>query len=146
MLNNNILRYGRKNKAFDLDKEPCWPTKFMWFWFGVMLIGLMLAGSCHADIITDTGYTPDQWVNAIHKAEGNDNYGIKSTRCTVGDGCRNVCERTVLNNYKRWKQEKSNIAYVQYLGKRYAPIGSGNDPTGLNRNWSKNVKYFLSKG
>lgn len=92
------------------------------------------------------GYSLNQWANAIHKAEGNDNYGILSVQCVKGQECRQVCKRTVLNNYKRWKKSKSSITYLQFLGKRYCPIGASNDTAGLNRFWIKNVGYYLQKG
>lgn len=35
--------------------------------------------------------------------------------------------------------------YIEFLASRYCPIGADNDPQGLNKNWVKNVKYFLTK-
>lgn len=35
--------------------------------------------------------------------------------------------------------------YIEFLGSRYCPVGADNDPQGLNKNWVKNVKYFLTK-
>lgn len=35
--------------------------------------------------------------------------------------------------------------YVEFFGSRWAPIGAGNDPTSLNKNWVPNV-YRLWRG
>lgn len=92
------------------------------------------------------GYTLNQWANAIHKAEGNDNYGILSVKCTKGGNCRQICKNTVKNNYRRWKRGKSHIPYVRFLQRRYCPIRCFNDPTGLNSNWERNMSYWLRRG
>lgn len=94
------------------------------------------------------GYSLDQWADSIHKSEGNDNYGILSVQCSKGEGCRKICKNTIRNNYKRWKRSKSSVTYLQFLGSRYAPVGTsarpvGNDPRGLNKNWQVNVYYWL---
>lgn len=36
------------------------------------------------------------------------------------------------------------LIYIEFLASRYCPIGADNDPQGLNKNWVKNVKYFLT--
>lgn len=92
------------------------------------------------------GYTLNQWANSIRHAEGNDNYGILSIKCTKGEGCRRICKNTVRNNYNRWVRSKSTLSYVRFLGERYAPARISNDPTGLNRFWINNVGFWLRKG
>lgn len=92
------------------------------------------------------GYSLNQWVNAIHKAEGNDNYGILSVSCHSKEECRAICANTVRNNYKRWKKSGKITSFLQFLGKRYCPVGASNDPAGLNGNWIANVRHFLNKG
>ncbi len=94
------------------------------------------------------GYTLNEWANAVHKAEGNDNYGIVSIKCRKGEECRRICKNTVRNNYRRWKEAGQNIAFVRFLGNRFAPVGTStrpikNDPNNLNVNWIRNVKYWL---
>jgi len=32
---------------------------------------------------------------------------------------------------------------IEEFGKRWAPVGASNDPTSLNKNWSKNVKFYM---
>lgn len=105
---------------------------------GLILL-VCMQGRSHA-------YTLDQWANAIHKAEGNDNYGILSVSCVKGEGCRKICKNTVRNNYKRWKLSKQNIPFLQFLGKRYCPVGASNDHFRRNGFWIENVSYFLNHG
>lgn len=113
----------------------------LYFYGLLLLIALCLTG---CDSTPAFSYTLDQYANAIHKAEGNDNYGIlKTYKHTT---YRQACKNTVYHNYKRWKKSKQNIAFVQFLGQRYCPIRASNDPTGLNRFWVKNVTYWLKKG
>jgi len=59
------------------------------------------------------------------------------------------CAWTIKANQSRWAR-LSWLARLQYrndflrfLGSRYAPIGAGNDPRGLNRNWVRNVTLFF---
>lgn len=109
-----------------------------------LLIGCSMASEGRLDAIE--GHSINQWANAIHKAEGNDNYGILSVKCEKGGNCRQICKNTVLNNYKRWKRGKSHISFLRFLQRRYCAIGCFNDPAGLNKNWAKNVNYWLMKG
>lgn len=91
-------------------------------------------------------YTDEQIVNAIRKAEGTWTYGIKSIRCETTEACRKICLNTVKNNRKRFAriQEKRGD-FIAFLGSKYCPVGAENDPTGLNKNWEKNVRYFLAR-
>jgi len=56
---------------------------------------------------------------------------------------RQACINTINSNYRRWDGRGD---FVEYLAKTYCPIGAKNDPKGLNKNWTKNVKHFLKKG
>ena len=110
-------------------------------WFFVLFICLLmllgLGSLCHA-------YTLDQYANAIEKAEGNSNYGIlKHYKHTT---YRQACKNTVRHRYCLWVQSGKPGAFVSYLGASYCPVGAFNDPKGLNRNWVKNVTYYLKKG
>lgn len=90
-----------------------------------------------------------KYVNAIYKAEGGQKaqypYGIRSIKCTTKEECRRICENTVRNNIRRYKEygHKTYATYLEFLASRYAPIGADNDPRNLNSNWLKNVRYFL---
>jgi hypothetical protein len=34
---------------------------------------------------------------------------------------------------------------IERFANRWAPVGVANDPTNLNKNWVKNVKYYMNK-
>lgn len=89
----------------------------------------------------------EQVVEAIYKAEGGERakkpYGILSVPCSGKAECRNVCYNTVRNNWYRWDKAGRPGDYLEFLAKRYAPVGVANDPTGLNRNWVKNVRGLM---
>lgn len=114
----------------------------------ILTISLFSCQLAHAEASSGLieGYTLKQWVESIHKAEGNDNYGILSISCQSKEECRKICSNTVRNNYKRWKKSGKVITFMQFLGKRYCPVGASNDPAGLNGNWIANVRHFLIKG
>lgn len=58
------------------------------------------------------------------------------------------CAWTIKANQSRWaslnwlKKAAHGNDFLRFLGSRYAPIGAGNDPNGLNRNWVPNVSNF----
>lgn len=117
----------------------------------LILMGIIMFRGCESpamaystDIIE--GYSLNQWANAIHKAEGNNNYGILSVSCTKGSECRRICKRTVWNNYKRWVRTGETGTYIHFLARRYCPIGASNDLLGRNKFWIKNVNYWLMRG
>lgn len=88
-----------------------------------------------------------QIVGAIYLAEGGPRakkpFGILSVPCSGYEECREVCYNTVRNNYFRWIQAGRPGDYLEFLARRYAPVGAANDPGGLNRHWLKNVRHFL---
>lgn len=106
----------------------------------MILIGLSCAWAGAAE--------PDyeKLANAIGRAENSTKYpyGIISIN-THGDKvlARRICINTCKNNYVRWKKAGSKGDYLTFLSNRYCPIGAGNDPKGLNRNWIKNVRFYL---
>ena len=92
-------------------------------------------------------YTDEQIVNAIYKAEGGEKatylYGIRSVSYKDEAEARRICLNTVRNNRRRFKDQTKHNEYLLFLASRYCPINADNDPKGLNKNWVKNVKYFL---
>lgn len=145
----NIRKILRGNEP-EVYHEPVnyWACTVVMYLVYAMLILLSLVvfqGCAQADQ-TYEGYTLNQYANAIHHAEGNDNYGILSVRCTTKEECRRICKNTVRNNYKRWQRSKQDITFLSYLQRRYCPVGASNDPTRLNRYWVNNVNYWLMKG
>ena len=88
----------------------------------------------------------DRWADAIRKAEGNPNYGIVSIKCNPNtDECRRFCKNTIFNTLVKYRDSRCNKdeSDLDCLARRYAPIGVKNDPDNLNKNWKKNVAYFL---
>ena len=85
---------------------------------------------------------PNRLADAIYKAEGGAKtkhpYGIlaKYKHTTP----RQACLNTIRHTQKDWNGKGD---FVDFLGDRYCPVGAKNDPTGLNKNWKTNVRYFL---
>jgi hypothetical protein len=46
---------------------------------------------------------------------------------------------TIMSKRRAHEASKEGGDFVEYLASRYAPVGAGNDPTNLNKNWHKNV-------
>ena len=114
-----------------------------------LVIGFVLA------LITFIAYgqnwTDEAIADAIYKAEGGVKakkpYGILSVECNGEAECRVICLNTIRNNRKRYADYgyKTYDTYLEFLASRYCPIGADNDPKGLNKNWLKNVLYWLNK-
>ena len=85
-------------------------------------------------------YTVDQLANAIYKAENSKShpYGILTHYKTTTP--RQACINTIKHAVKDWDGRSD---FIVFLGSRYCPVGATNDPTGLNKNWVRNVKMFL---
>lgn len=88
---------------------------------------------------------PSALAEAINQAEDSNAhpYGImiKYKHTTP----RQACLNTIMHRYHDWLKAGSKGDFIESLSKTYAPIGASNDPTGLNKNWVKNVKFFYGK-
>jgi hypothetical protein len=109
-----------------------------------LLVLLLMSGTAFAE------FTDGQIASAIYKAEGGPKakkpFGILSVKCEGYDGCRKVCLNTIRNNRKRFANQAVFTDFLEFLASRYAPVGGvDNDPTNLNKNWLKNVRYFLGR-
>lgn len=86
--------------------------------------------------------------DAIFRAEGGAKaqyyYGIRSVHYKDIAEARRICINTVRNNKRRWKEAGSKGEFLEFLARRYCPVGAGNDPKGLNKHWLKNVRYWLT--
>lgn len=116
----------------------------------LILFGVLFIVGCWNSVAHAQEYTDEQIVNAIYKAEGGKHakkpYGIISVKCEGEKECRQICKNTVRNNKRRYKNDpKGSKDFIEFLSKRYAPIGASNDPAGLNRNWQRNVRSILAK-
>ena len=127
---------------------PWWPLLIV-AW-GAALVVLMVAFIRVSEAGAAEIRTYDQLADAIYWAEGGPKakkpYGILSVPCSGHDECRRICINTIRNNVWRFKDwgHREYDSYLEFLASRYAPIGAGNDPGGLNVNWLKNVRWFLA--
>lgn len=96
---------------------------------------------------TEWGGSVEKLADSIYKAEGGaktrHSYGILKRYKTTTP--RQACINTIKSGLRRYKDYKGKDDYITFLSRTYCPIGAKNDPTGLNVNWVKNVKYFYNK-
>lgn len=76
---------------------------------------------------------------AIRRTEGTHTYGVKLRGAKDYKG---ICERTVLNNYARWRGNEPMLSrtYMLYLADVYCPQSV--DKVG-NKNWKRNICVIL---
>ena len=98
---------------------------------------LLAYGICHAE-----QYSDEQIANAIYKAENSKShpYGILAHYKHTTP--RQACINSIRHAKRDWNGKGD---FIVFLGARYCPVGAKNDPRGLNKNWVKNVKYFLGR-
>lgn len=89
-------------------------------------------------------------VAAIRHAENGRagrEYGVLHPRA-LGKSYRTQagwCAATVQKHYDRWAKAGRRGDFLESLARRYCPVGAGNDPTGLNRHWLKNVRHWRDR-
>ena len=80
--------------------------------------------------------------NSIFIIEGRTNtkylYEIKSVKYKNNKEAREICVRTVRNNYVRWVKSGQTNKYFEFLGNRFCPVPG--DKTDLNKNWVNNLR------
>lgn len=88
----------------------------------------------------------ERMADAIYKAEGGSKarspYGVLSIPVRDELHARQITLNSIRNNWKRWEKAGKPGNFVDFMANRWCPPSA--DPIG-NRNWKKNVKYFLSK-
>jgi hypothetical protein len=113
--------------------------RVMYFTAVIACILLMLRGCDSPAWASDTIDTK-KLATAIYKAEGIHSkhpYGILAHyKHTTA---RQACLNTIRHRLRLWNGSGS---FIIFLSRTYCPIGSLNDPEGLNKNWVKNVSYF----
>lgn len=95
----------------------------------------------------------EQLANAIYKAENSERYpyGIIAPYCTAKtpQKCRKGCLQTIEKRYRMWLSTnpatRDSQTFIVYLSRSYAPLNAKNDPSGLNKNWVKNVSHFYGR-
>jgi len=106
-------------------------------------IGLTLvAFFISSQVVMGGDFSNDQIADAIFKAENSKThpYGILAHYKHTTP--RQACINTIIHARKDWNGQGD---FIEFLGSRYCPVGAKNDPTGLNKNWIKNVRYFLGR-
>lgn len=89
--------------------------------------------------------------DSIKVAEGSTKhpYGILKAYCKPNDPdgqCRKGCIQTI-NKWQKKLSYTSPEDFIRQFGTIYCPIGADNDPSGLNKNWVRNVtKIYQKKG
>lgn len=112
---------------------------------------LVLFGGTRADANKETPVDLDRWADAIYLAEGGDkarySYGIRSIPYSTVSEARRYCKNTVYNTLVKYRKSRCNPDEkdIDCLARRYCPVGASNDKTGINKNWKKNVLFYLNK-
>lgn len=86
----------------------------------------------------------EKLAQAIYYAEGGNKtshpYGILAHYKHTSP--KQACINTIKSALKRWDGKSD---FISFLGKTYCPIGAKNDPTGLNKNWVRNVRRIYER-
>ena len=91
------------------------------------------------------------FAQAVKFAENNpENLGVLSVNT---DNPGKVLNNSVLNNFNRWINgqypapwiKEKPKKFVDFMQRRWAPIGAENDPDNLNQNWAPNVRWYLQQ-
>ena len=112
-------------------------TRFLIIIFIICIV--LVALNCFGYI----GYTDEEIVNAIFKAEGEYKadylYGIRSVKYKNEAEARQICFNSVRNSKIRWAKAGKPEDFISFMGKRYCPPKAHSK----NSNWVRNVKWFL---
>ena len=91
-------------------------------------------------IATRFGVDPEL-IQAVVRAEGDI---LKAVRCSIPtvrdrEHAIEITCRSAAHAMSDYIKANHGRAFVEFWGKRWAPIGAANDPTSLNKNWPVNV-------
>lgn len=105
----------------------------------IVLLFSIFCKKSHSEVI----YSTVEVCDAIYRAEGGANaqylYGIKSVKYASVTEAQEICMRTVRHARRDFNLLKTNEDFIEFLGRRYCPIGYGKN----NKYWVKNVKWFI---
>ena len=92
-------------------------------------------------------YGSEDWfiLLAIRKAENGRpglEFGIMHPKANDLDSQAGWCAASIVKNRQRWDGKGD---FVEFMGRRYCPVGAENDPDNLNRHWVKNVNYWKNE-
>jgi hypothetical protein len=150
-----------------MDNKPLNELKQVTFWavllqiifFSSVFIAFSFIPACSEEIPSymqgDVNISESKYhsiiADSIFIAEGGHKaqylYGIRSIPYKDIKDARQICLNTIKNTLVKYRKSRCpNIQDdITCLAKRYAPIGADNDPNNLNKNWVKNVKFYLNK-
>lgn len=87
----------------------------------------------------------EKLADAIYKAENSKTHPYGIMQKYKHTSPRQACLNTINSAMKRFNKQTKEKDFILYLSKTYCPVGASNDPTGLNTNWVKNVKFFYDR-
>ena len=116
----------------------------------VLLVGLWCMMLQPRDIYMHKEMDNDKFVShvgeAIKVAENDPTrYGVRSVKVKSREEAQRILDNSVRNNRLRWEKAGKPGKFVDFMQKRWAPLKAENDPKGLNKNWSGNVRAALRK-
>ena len=139
-----LLRFNlsEEDRNFKVRDEFC-------LWAALVVsVCLLLAGFLLFAVAAFGESDDSALADAIYRAEGGARaqypYGVRSID-THGDAAyaRRITLNSIRNAKRRWNSDGNPGGFLDFMAKRWAPVGAINDPNGLNRHWVKNVRYFL---
>lgn len=77
-------------------------------------------------------------IRKIENGRDGREFGVLHPRA-INTSFRNQCQWAAGTIAKRYKGDLVKFA------SRWCPVGASNDPTGLNKNWYKNAKWYMDK-
>jgi len=86
----------------------------------------------------------EKLADAIYHAENSKSHPYGIMQKYKHTSPRQACKNTIISGLKRFAKQSKETDFVYFLSLTYCPIGATNDPTGLNKNWVSNVKYFIN--
>jgi len=92
------------------------------------------------------------FAQAISRAE-NDPTGQHGVRSIKTTNPTQVLNTSIRKNFNRWNTGKRPAPwinerpkkFIDFMQRRWAPIGAENDPENLNKNWAPNVRSILKQ-
>lgn len=144
---NDYLRMRRERKAYLVYFAIVIAIVVFWSVILMSIRGCAVAST----VINEpniAGYSLNQWCHAIYLAEGGSHtrhpYGVLAhyRHTTPLEACQNTVRHKWHDYLKLTVQTRQEVTFLNYLTNKYCPVGCDND-IGTNKNWSKNVNYWL---
>ena len=90
-------------------------------------------------------FAEGHWSSAANALNPGSAYGVISQKVSGPQEANKVLDTSVMNNFIRWVNAGMPGTFVDFFRDRWAPVGAGNDPKGLNKNWNDNVRKSLKR-